>query len=249
MCLDEICQIPVERPEPKEERLLTTADAHGAGTFRWILIDTETTGLSDPVYPIEIAAQPMLRWEPQGEPFHALINFDVPLEPAAVRIHRYTRSSLRRLGGPPHETLQQFRLFAGEVPLASYNLAFDWDRVLVPTFRRMGIPNTMQPGFCVLDLVRNLVPRLYNYRLITVLKAFGIAETQVHHALDDVDMVVRLLREKIAPHLERHQVNGLREVMECARGRLKVPPLVPSKPKPGPGDLLRKLELGREKKE
>ncbi|MFY9396894.1 MAG: 3'-5' exonuclease [Desulfomonilia bacterium] len=228
--------------------MAAATDEHDAGTFRWMIIDTETTGLNDPVYPIEIAAQPMQGWEPQGEPFHALINFDVPLEPDAVRIHRYTRTSLRRLGGPPLETLERFRLFAGDVPLASYNLAFDWDRVLVPTFRRLGIPNTLRPGFCVLDLVRNVVPRLYSYRLITVLKAFSIAETQVHHALDDVEMVVRLLKEKIAPHLERHKVTSLREVIECSRGRLKVPPLVPSKPRPGPGDLLRKLETERVEK-
>ncbi|HPV29657.1 MAG: 3'-5' exonuclease [Desulfomonilia bacterium] len=215
---------------------------------RWVLIDTETTGLNDPVYPIEIGAQLMQGWEPSGDPFHVLINFDVPMEPDAVRIHKYTRDYLRHKGCPPQESLDRFRRFAGAMPLASYNLAFDWDRVIVPTFRRMGMPNTMQPGFCVLDLVRNLVPRLYNYRLITVLKAFGIAEKQKHHALDDIDMVIRLLREKIGPHLLSHNITSLHDVKRCAEGRLKVPPLVPSRPKPDPEALLRKLTRMRERK-
>lgn len=223
----------------------------GAGNNRadrWVLIDTETTGLNDPVYPVEIAARIMQGWEPEGDPFRELINFDVPLEPAAVRIHSYSRSYLREQGGPPREALERFRLFAGDLPLASYNLSFDWDRVLAPTFRRMGMPDTLRPGFCVLNLVRNVVPRLYNYRLITVLKAFGIADQQTHHALDDVDMVARLLRERIGPHLLGHHVSRLGEVRQCAEGRLKVPPLWPSRRKPGSGDLLERLLLDRQGK-
>ncbi len=215
---------------------------------RWVLIDTETTGLNDPVYPVEIAARIMQGWEPEGEPFRELIDFDVPLEPAAVRIHSYTRSYLREQGSPPRETLERFCLFVRDLPLASYNLSFDWDRVLAPTFRCMGMPDTLRPGFCVLSLVRNVVPRLYNYRLITVLKAFGIAKQQKHHALDDVDMVVRLLREKIGPHLLSHQVSRLEEVIQCAEGRLKVPPLRPSRRKPGPDELLERLALAGQRK-
>ena len=192
---------------------------------RWILLDTETTGLNDPVFPIEIAAQPMLGWESEGLPFHALINFDVPIEPAAVRIHKYTRNYLRRRGSPPQEALERFQRFAGSLPLASYNLAFDWDTVIVPAFSRMRIPNTMQPGFCVLNLVRNLVPGLADYRLITVLRAFDIAKRQKHHAQQDVDVVVRLLSERIGPHLQGHKVTSLEDVKKCAEGRLKVPPL------------------------
>lgn len=220
-------------------------DSGSNQTDRWVLIDTETTGLNDPVYPVEIAARIMQGWEPEGEPFRTLIDFDVPMEPAAVRIHNYTRSFLREQGNPPQEALERFRLFAGDLPLASYNLSFDWDRVLAPTFRRMGMPGTLRPGFCVLNLVRNVVPRLYNYRLITVLKAFGIAEQQKHHALDDVDMVVRLLREKIGPHLLYHHVSRLEEVKQCAEGRRQVPPLRPSRRKPGPDELLKKLYLAR----
>ncbi len=35
----------------------------------WILLDTETTGLTGPIYVVELAAQRMRGWEPDGEPF------------------------------------------------------------------------------------------------------------------------------------------------------------------------------------
>jgi len=194
---------------------------------RWVLIDTETTGLCEPVYPVEIAAQVMRGWEPEGEPFKVLINFDVPIEPGAVKVHRYTRNYLKRCGASPLEALDGFRKYAGDLPLAAYNLPFDWDKVIVPTFIRMNMPNPMQPGFCVLRLVRNVVTGLRNYRLITVLKAFGITDRQNHHALDDVNIVIRLLRERIGPHLEGKRVVSLEDIRRCAEGSLRVPPLSP----------------------
>lgn len=194
---------------------------------RWVLIDTETTGLSDPVYPIEIAAQVMKGWEPEGEPFRSLINFDVPIEPAAVKIHKYTRNYLKNCGMPPREALQNFQQYAGDLPLAAYNLSFDWDKVVVPTLTRMNMPNLLKPGFCVLNLVRNVVAGVKNYRLITVLKAFGIAEKQRHHALDDVNMVIRLLGDYVGPHLQNNHVACMDDVQKCAGGSLKIRPLFP----------------------
>ncbi len=67
----------------------------------WILIDTETTGLSSPVFVVELAAQRMRGWEPKGVPFRKLLNQneDVPVE--ASRVHGYTREILERDGEPP----------------------------------------------------------------------------------------------------------------------------------------------------
>jgi len=42
--------------------------------FPWILLDTETTGISQPVYAVELAAQKMRGWERDGEPFRRLLN-------------------------------------------------------------------------------------------------------------------------------------------------------------------------------
>jgi len=35
----------------------------------WVLIDTETTGFHKPIYVVEIGAQRMRGWEPDGPPF------------------------------------------------------------------------------------------------------------------------------------------------------------------------------------
>jgi len=46
---------------------------------QWVIIDTETTGLSTPVWAVEIAAQKMQGWKVDGEPFRMLLNhnFDI----------------------------------------------------------------------------------------------------------------------------------------------------------------------------
>jgi hypothetical protein len=40
----------------------------------WVLIDTETTGFVPPIIVVELAAQRMRGWEPQGAPFRRLLN-------------------------------------------------------------------------------------------------------------------------------------------------------------------------------
>src|SRR6266700_1225032 len=46
----------------------------------WILFDTETTGLAAPLFVVELAAQRMRGWTPDGEPFRKLLNqnADIP---------------------------------------------------------------------------------------------------------------------------------------------------------------------------
>src|SRR5437899_2956071 len=48
----------------------------------WLLLDTETTGFTAPVFVVELAAQRMLGWEADGEPFLKLLNQnqDIPAE-------------------------------------------------------------------------------------------------------------------------------------------------------------------------
>jgi len=49
----------------------------------WCIVDTETSGLSLPIYTVEIAAQKMRGWEKDGEPFRVFLNHNVPIEPMA----------------------------------------------------------------------------------------------------------------------------------------------------------------------
>lgn len=192
---------------------------------RWVIVDTETTGLRQPIYPVEIAAQRMQGWQPIGAPFQVLINFDAPIEPGAERVHGYSRAYLKQHGLEPKAALAQFIAYADGAPLSAYNLVFDWDRVLAPTFKRMRMRSALQTAFCVLELTRNLVNAMPNYKLVTVVKSFGIAQSQQHRAGSDVELVIRLVADHIGPHLTQHGIQGLQSVADCAAGRVKAPPL------------------------
>ena len=43
-------------------------------TTDWVIFDTETNGVTAPIYVVEIAAQRMRDWTPLGEPFRRLLN-------------------------------------------------------------------------------------------------------------------------------------------------------------------------------
>jgi hypothetical protein len=47
----------------------------------WLVVDTETDGLIEPVQVVEIAAQRMRGWQRDGEAFRVLLNHDVPIDP------------------------------------------------------------------------------------------------------------------------------------------------------------------------
>ncbi len=123
----------------------------------WILLDTETNGLRAPIYVVELAAQRMIGWEPEGEPFRHLLNQNVNIPPEASRVNGYTREILERDGDPPLDVYADFRRYAGTLPLVSYNLAYDLDQVLIPEWERLGIAPIGERGFCALELARRLL--------------------------------------------------------------------------------------------
>ena len=67
----------------------------------WLLLDTETTGFKPPIYVVELAAQRMRGWEPEGPPFVRLLDHGVAILPEAARVNGYTREILERDGEPP----------------------------------------------------------------------------------------------------------------------------------------------------
>lgn len=198
-------------------------------TDAWVIIDTETTGLRRPVYPVEIAAQRMMGWRADGAPFRALVNFDVPIDPMAQHVHGYSREFLRSNGLDPKDAIGSFLDYVKGAPVVAYNLRYDYDTVLCPTLGRMGFRSKLPMGFCAMMLTRNVVAPLRDFKLKTVIKALGIAQRQNHDALGDVDLVVSLLSDVIGPYLAKNGVQGFPRVALCSEGKLAVPPLAPSR--------------------
>ena len=172
-------------------------------TDKWVIIDTETTGIVKPIYAVEIAAQQMLGWEPVGQPFRILLNHDVPIERQAEALHGYSRDYLRKHGEDPRSAHMQFHEYCRHLPFVAYNISYDWDRVLIPEYMRLNIPQTGFKGFCALALARRAITDTDNLKLDTIKDHFGLSTGPSHSALHDVQALVRLfqtvLRERLEP--------------------------------------------------
>jgi exodeoxyribonuclease X len=116
-----------------------------------LVIDTETTGLGDPIRPVEIAwlrlgaAQPFA-----SERFCERYDPDRAIEYGAMATHHITAGDL--VGKPLWST---FRLPAGVEYLIGHNVDFDWKVIGEPPVKRI----------CTLALARSLWPTLDSHTL------------------------------------------------------------------------------------
>ena len=170
----------------------------------WVLLDTETNGIQAPIYVVEIGAQKMKGWLPDGPPFRRLLNHNADLSPEASRVNGYTREILERDGDDPRAVYQDFAAYAGGLPLVAYNLAFDWDKVLLPEWQRLGLAPIGQRGLCALELARRLLDPVPagNCKLQTLRQFYRLPERGAHTALGDVQTVVDLLDSVLRPLAE-----------------------------------------------
>ena len=173
-------------------------------TSPWVLLDTETNGIQAPIYVVEIGAQKMKGWLPDGPPFRRLLNHNADISPEASRVNGYTREILERDGDDPLAVYRDFAAYAGQVPLVAYNLAFDWDKVLLPEWQRLGLAPIGQRGWCALELARRLLDPVPagNCKLQTLRQFYRLPERGAHTALGDVQTVVDLLDSVLRPLAE-----------------------------------------------
>ncbi|MDO8844418.1 MAG: hypothetical protein Q7U98_03410 [Methylicorpusculum sp.] len=174
----------------------------------WILIDTETNGLTPPIFVVELAAQRMNGWQAQGPAFRRLLNQNADIAPEASRIHGYTREILERDGEDPRTVYLDFADYAGDLPLVSYNLAYDLDQVLLPEWQRLNLSVIGRRGLCVYRLAQRLLDPIPagNCKLQTLRQYYRLPERGAHTALGDVQTVTDLLDTVLRPIVERQQL-------------------------------------------
>lgn len=171
---------------------------------RWVIIDTETTGLYDPIYVVELAGQLMEGWRPVGAPFRMLLNHNVPVPWDAVAVHGYTQEYLKAHGAPPPQVYEAFRGYARDYPLVAHNLSYDWNRCLVPEWARLRIPTIGQSGFCTMLLGRRVIPETDGHSLDYLRAYFNLNPGgRAHQAKHDVGTVVEMFCNLYRPRLER----------------------------------------------
>ena len=185
---------------------------------RWVIIDTETTGLWDPIYIVEIAGQLMEGWEPIGAPFRMLLNHNVHVPSDAVAIHGYTQEYLKAHGDPPGQVYQAFRDYVRDYPLVAHNLTYDWNRCLVPEWERLRIPAIGQRGFCTMLLGRRVIPETRGHSLDHLRDCFNLnPDGRAHRAKFDVGTVVDMFCNIYRPRLERAALTTFESVAGFSR--------------------------------
>jgi DNA polymerase III epsilon subunit-like protein len=185
----------------------------------WVLIDTETNGISDPIYVVDLAAQKMKGWEPDGDPFQALLNQNIDIPPEASRINGYTREILERDGRPARDVYDDFREYVQDLPIVSYNLEFDLERVLRPEWSRLGIHPVGGGGFCALRLTQRLLDPVPagNCKLQTLRQFYRLPERGAHSALGDVITVVDLISKVLRPISEERNLDNWQSIVDLSK--------------------------------
>lgn len=170
----------------------------------WLLLDIETTGPKPPIYVVELAAQRMRGWEPDGPPFVRLLDHGVAIPPEMARVNGYTREILERDGEPPLAVYDAFADYAEDCPLVAYNLSYDLDQVLRPEWQRLGRAPIGEAGFCALRLAQRLLDPVPagNCKLQTLRQYYRLPARGAHTALGDVETVVDLLGQVLRPLAE-----------------------------------------------
>jgi DNA polymerase III epsilon subunit-like protein len=168
---------------------------------QWLLLDTETTGFTAPVFVVELAAQRMHGWIPEGEPFRKLLNQNAEVPAEATRVHGYTREILERDGEPAHQVYREFAEYARGLPLVAFNLEYDLNEVLKPEWKRLGIGAIGSRGFCAMRLAQRLLDPVPagNCKLQTLRQYYRLPEHGAHTALGGVQTVADLMAQVLRP--------------------------------------------------
>ena len=180
----------------------------------WILIDTETTGFNAPIFVVELGAQKMRGWAPEGPSFRRLLNQNTDIPSEAARVHGYTREILERDGESAESVYREFSAYAGNLPIVAYNLEYDLDKVLKPEWKRLGIKNIGTEGFCALKLAQRLLDPVPagNCKLQTLRQYYRLPERGAHTALGDVDTVADLLESVLRPIAESRGIQSWEDI-------------------------------------
>lgn len=182
----------------------------------WVLIDTETTGLTAPIFVVELGAQKMRGWEPDGPPFRRLLNQNQDILTESSRVNGYTNEILERDGDFATHVYRDFATYAGGLPIVAFNLEYDLDEVLLPEWKRLGIAQIGPAGFCAHQLAQRLLDPMPagNCKLQTLRQYYRLPERGAHTALGEVETVVDLLDKVLRPIAQQRQLHSWDDI--CA---------------------------------
>lgn len=184
----------------------------------WIILDTETSGLAQPIYALEIAAQRMRGLRPVGEIFQIFLNHEIDVPFGAQQVHGYSRQFLSKHGVPPLDGYQAFSQFANNAPICAYNLPYDYESVLRPEWQRLRLPELSPKGFCMMKLTQRILTTTMveggpgQFKLQSLKERFNLGGHAAHSASGDVLTVIDLLEKVLNPSLSELGITGYNSI-------------------------------------
>jgi len=120
-------------------------------------------------------------------------------------------------GIDPARAHGMFADFMQDAPMVCHNMRYDWTRALEPEWARLGVPPAGRVGFCSMLLSRRVIHETRRHNLDTLKAHFRVQSGTSHHALADVDTVVRLFTDVIGPRLSAAGIDTLDEIRRFSR--------------------------------
>lgn len=164
-------------------------------SYEVIVLDTETTGLTDLDRIVEIAAAKVRM--PSGEILEKkreIIDPGIPIPLAASQIHGITDDMVRGKE-TAKDVLPRVVLFVGQLPIVAHNAPFDM-KMLKGEFLRAGIAPPDWQFYCSLKVAKKMLRELRglgNLKLKTLAEHFKVPEQHAHRAMGDVTTLIGVL--------------------------------------------------------
>ena len=184
----------------------------------WVLIDVETAGLSSPVV-VELAAQRMRGWSPQGPAWRRLLNHGPDMNQERSRVHGLSRALIERDGEAPAQVYREWAEYIDGLPLVAFDLPQALHRALQPEWVRLGIAPIGTEGFCALRLAQRLLDPVpvVSGKLQTLRQYYRLPERTPASALGEVETGVDLLGTVLQPLAMRRGLHTWQAV--CAHAQ------------------------------
>jgi DNA polymerase III subunit epsilon len=157
----------------------------------FVAFDTETTGMWAPVHRmVEIGGVRFSIADGILGSFSELIHPQRAMPPEVIPIHGITDDMIAG-AETADNVLRRFGDFCGDAILIAHNAPFDLSFV-VSELERFGMPLWQNPVLDTVDISRRAFPGQNSYSLLSLAKSLKLAESQLHRAQADADLVRQL---------------------------------------------------------
>ncbi len=211
------------------------------GDHAYVVVDTETTGLSVMDVPVEIGAVRVEAGVVTAS-FQSLVRPDRPVPAAAYAVHGLDDATLAD-APPPEVALRALTEFGADAIWLAHNAGYDAG-ILGMAYVRADLPAPWVPVVDTCRLARSCIPGEPSYRLEHLGKMLGLADDGYHRALADAQVAAGLFLECVRRVGWR---TPLSELVRRAGGWLTVGGVAAAAREPPPGfeELVEAVKAGR----